>query len=159
MEELYSKLKTKHNEYYIKFVLLTYFNYDIEFQLEKEYEEKEKRKYQAELRKAVLKRYENRCVISGIKEEIILEVAHIIPVSECIVSSDKANIDNTLLLRTDIHNFFDQYLISINPITSIVETSCDYLILYNNKPITLNDGTRKYLKQHYNKYLYQYNKK
>ena len=92
------------------------------------------------------------CVISGISEEILLEVAHIKPVSKCDTEKEKVDINNTLLLWIDIHKYFDTYMISINPKTTKVEVKCDYLMKYNGIKINVNEQTKKYLKNHYSTY-------
>ena len=114
--------------------------------------ETESRFYQKKLRKECMNKYNNKCIISGNKEEILLEVAHIIPVSECNTNKQKSDVNNTLLLWVDIHRFFDKYLISINPKTSKVETKKKYLEKYDQLYVRLNDETKKYLEHHYNNY-------
>jgi predicted restriction endonuclease len=149
---IYNKLKALYNDHDIKFVLLTFYNYDIELELKKDTEEREYRHYQQILRKESFERYNNKCVISGIKEELLLEVAHIKPVSECELLQEKSDVNNTLLLWMDIHKYFDKYLISINPKTSKVEVKCEYLMKYNNLEVQLTDKTKEYLIEHYTKY-------
>lgn len=146
---IYERLKTLFNDHDIRFTLLTYFNYDINLELKQETEEREKRRYQKLLRKQCLERYQHKCVISGIDKNILLEVAHIKPVSECKSMQEKADINNVLLLWIDIHKYFDAYELSINPETCKVEVKCDYLLKYNGLEIELNTKTREYLKHHY----------
>lgn len=146
---IYEELKNQYNDYDIKFVLLTYYNYDVELEIEIQKEERENRFYQKSLRKKAFEKYKNRCVISNIDNKILLEVAHIKPVNECLSIQEKADVDNTLLLWVDIHKYFDVYDISINPQTCKVEVKCEYLVKYNNLHIELNDKTRKYLEHHY----------
>jgi hypothetical protein len=149
----FETLKQYYDEDYIKFTLLTEFDIDIDMEIRKDIENKEKRFYQKKLRKESLNMYNNKCIISDNKEDILLEVAHIVPVSECDNNSEKGDVYNTLLLWVDIHRFFDKYLISINPETGIVITNCDYLKQFNGKYIVLNNKTQKYMKQHYNKFV------
>jgi len=150
---IYNTLKKSYNEHDIKFVLLTYYDFDIELEMHKEKEERDKRYYQQILRKQAYIRYQNKCVISDINEKILLEVAHIKPVSECSNEQEKTDINNVLLLWIDIHKFFDAYLISINPKTLTVETKCEYLKKYNGMTIKINEQTRKYLENHYSKFI------
>ena len=150
--DIYNNLKNTYNQNYVKFALLVYFYCDVDEEIRKDYELKEKRKYQHLLRKQVLEKFKHKCVISGNQEEIVLEVAHIKPVSECLKNEDKLNVSNTLLLWNDVHKFFDLHLISVNPETSNVETEYEYLIKYNKKHLDLDCETKEYLKDHYMKY-------
>lgn len=149
---IYEKLKEKYNEHDIKFTLLTYFDTDIELEMRKGFHERENRYYQQMLRQQAFERYDNKCLISGIDEELLLEVAHIKPVSECKTENEKSDINNVLLLWIDIHKFFDAYQVSINPNTTKVEVKCDYLSKYDNKKIKINEKTKEYLKYHYEKF-------
>lgn len=54
-------------------------------------------------RKNILKAYENKCIITGVCMETVLEASHIIPVPER--GSDK--IENGLCFRSDIHQLYD----------------------------------------------------
>lgn len=150
---IYDKLRNRYNEHDIKFTLLTFFDYDVDLELKLSTEEREKRDYQRLLRQQAFERYNNRCIISGIDEDILLEVAHIKPVSRCDTVIEKADVDNTLLLWIDIHKYFDAYKISINPKTCRVVVKCDYLMKYNDLYLELNDSTRKYLEHHYSIFL------
>lgn len=154
-EYIFNNLIRTYNINDINFVYLVYYGVNIEEYTR--YELREKRKYQKILRKELLKKC-IKCSISGISEEILLEVAHIVPVSECVNVHDKQNIDNVLLLWIDIHKFFDNYDISINPRTCLVETLYPYLKKYNGLMIDINDGMKKYLKHHYNKYIMKMDK-
>lgn len=149
---IYDNLKQKFNEHDIKFILLMCYNCDIEKEIMIEYEEKEKRQYQKMLRLKAFEKYDNKCVISGIEKGILLEVAHIKPVSECKNIQEKSDVNNTLLLWIDIHKYFDNYQITINPNTSKIECKCDYLMKYNGIKLDLDKETKKYLEHHYSKY-------
>lgn len=146
-------MKLKFNEELVKFTLLTEFDIDIDLELQKVMEQREKRFYQGKLRKETIKMYNGMCPISGRYENELLEVAHIIPVHKCDSNSQKSDVNNTLLLWVDIHRFFDKYLISIDPTTSIVKVKCEYLQHYDGKYIQLTEMTKKYLENHYYKYL------
>jgi hypothetical protein len=65
---------------------------------------------QARFRRTLLERFKSTCVITGCVTEIVLEAAHIKPVSE--FGSDA--VDNGLLLRADLHRLFDYGRISIS---------------------------------------------
>ena len=71
----------------------------------------QKRRGQKKFRTGLIEIYQSECVISGCKLEEVLQAAHIYP-----YSGEKTNtLDNGLLLRSDIHDLFDMFLISINP--------------------------------------------
>jgi Predicted restriction endonuclease len=70
------------------------------------------RLFQHELRKLVLKKYNNKCLICGIDNENLLKVSHIKPVKDSPEYAGK--IDNTLLLCSLHDSLFDSGLISID---------------------------------------------
>jgi uncharacterized protein YjbI with pentapeptide repeats len=74
------------------------------------------RQGQSQFRKALLKAYNGRCVVTGCDIEAALEAAHIIPY--CLTKDN--NILNGLLLRADLHTLFDFNLLVINPETRFV---------------------------------------
>ena len=67
---------------------------------------------QGTFRKKLLKRFGSRCAITGTAVEEVLEAAHIVNYRSRIDD----NPQNGLLLRSDIHALFDNYLIGIEPI-------------------------------------------
>ena len=69
------------------------------------------RRGQKKFRDNLLRAYDSECVMSGCKEEEVLQAAHILPYTD----AETNKIDNGLLLRADLHNLFDLDLISINP--------------------------------------------
>jgi predicted restriction endonuclease len=68
---------------------------------------------QQQLRNELLKLYSGRCCITNCTIGEILSAAHIIPYS---ISYDNNN-TNALLLKTDIHDLYDAYLLGIEPST------------------------------------------
>ena len=66
---------------------------------------------QTNFREIVINGYEGTCCISGCTELASLEAAHIRPYS----GNNSNKIENSLLLRADIHKLFDRFLISIHP--------------------------------------------
>ncbi|WP_223857662.1 HNH endonuclease [Sphingobacterium micropteri] len=74
------------------------------------------RRGQQKFRDALLKRYNNTCVITGCKIVDILEAAHIRPYR----GKNDNHPSNGLLLRADIHTLFDLNLIAIDPDTMMV---------------------------------------
>ncbi len=74
------------------------------------------RQGQSKFRKALLKAYSGRCVVTGCNIEPALEAGHIIPY--CLTKDN--SILNGLLLRTDLHTLFDFNLVVIDPDTRLV---------------------------------------
>jgi predicted restriction endonuclease len=113
------------------------------------------RKYQKRFKKDLLKRYNNKCVISGNNCKDELEAAHIIPVSE----HGSYNIDNGLLLSSNLHKTFDKYYWSINPKKSVIEikeeTNVGSIKKYQGYKIDieLNYNILRNLENHYNIFL------
>lgn len=58
---------------------------------------------QAIFRNNVLVAFNSKCLITGVKLEVVLEAAHIMPVSK----KGKDTVDNGLCLRSDIHLLYD----------------------------------------------------
>jgi hypothetical protein len=81
------------------------------------------REGQAKFRAELLNVYNGKCAMTDCDVEAVLEAAHILP-----YNGIKSNyIANGLLLRSDIHKLFDQYLISINPNTNRIVISSNLL--------------------------------
>lgn len=78
---------------------------------EKQYYARIIRKGQPKLREALLQAYNNRCSISEHGPTNVLEACHIVPHSV----SGNNQLDNALLLRSDLHCLFDDGLLKINP--------------------------------------------
>ena len=116
-------------------------------------ETKDERKDQKKFRKELLKMYP-KCIVTDNDCETELDAAHIRPYSE----GGGFNLENGLILNTNIHRTFDKYLWSINPDTLIIECKNNYNIgsieKYKNKKINinlnLNKTIKKNLKYHYN---------
>jgi hypothetical protein len=99
------------------------FNHHLKFLLENCYdidvtENIKQRLNQTEFRNELLKKFNSCCLITGEDCEIELAACHIIPVKD----EESYDIDNGLLLRSNLHNTFDKYLWSINPETLIIES-------------------------------------
>lgn len=109
-------------------------------------------------RKAIINRYK-KCIISNMNIEVC-EACHIIPFSE----SNNFDINNGLLLNSNLHKLFDKYYWSINPETLCVEVSkkCntyDCITIYNNKHLVILkqfNETIEYLKEHYKQFKMLY---
>lgn len=76
------------------------------------------RKGQNNFRNTLFK-YWRKCSITGCEIKEIIDAAHIYPYR----SEKDNNIKNGLLLRTDLHRLFDNYLLSINPESLTVHIS------------------------------------
>ena len=112
---------------------------------------KEQRLNQDTFRKEVIKKY-NRCIISH-SIDIECEACHIIPYSIC----KNFDIDNGLLLSSDLHKTFDKYCWSINPKTLKVEINknindCGKIKNYEDTIVNIKLNNRLY-----NNLLYHYN--
>ena len=110
---------------------------------------------QTKFRNDIIKRYK-KCIISGNHPDIC-QASHIIPYSNSDLLN-KYDIDNGLLLSSELHTLFDRKDLIINPETLIVKINEKYLTnnnilnIYNGKKINveLNSKTIEYLKRYYN---------
>lgn len=73
--------------------------------------EKEQAEREWRLRGEVLDEDDGKCVISGETTAAVLDAAHICPVAD----GGEDSIQNTIILRTDIHRLFDRGMFRINP--------------------------------------------
>ncbi len=74
---------------------------------------------QPQFREALIRTYGPRCLITGTTIIEALEAAHI-----CAYRGERSNhIGNGLLLRADLHNLFDRFMFSINPVSLNVTLS------------------------------------
>ncbi|MBD2168830.1 HNH endonuclease [Calothrix membranacea FACHB-236] len=117
-----------------------------------------KRQGQSGFRKILLQAYNGKCCITDCDVEAVLEAAHIIPYQ----GTDTNHVANGLLLRADIHNLFDLYMISINPETGKVEVSSSlknspyWYLNGKNLSVPLELGSqpsKDALNYHYNKFI------
>lgn len=116
-------------------------------------EDKIKRSLQYKFRESLKQKY-SKCVISNRNVEIC-EACHIIPFCESELEN-KYNINNGLLLSSDLHKLFDKFMLSINEKMCVQlsknilndESYKDYH-KYHNKKLNLNKETMKNLSHHY----------
>ena len=115
------------------------------------FQTREQRLDQDSFRKELIKKY-NRCIISN-SINIECEACHIIPYSIC----KNFDIDNGLLLSSDLHKTFDKYCWSINPKTLKVEINknindCGKIKNYEDTTVNIKLNNRLYnnLSYHYN---------
>ena len=112
---------------------------------------REQRLDQDTFRKELIKKY-NRCIISN-SIDIECEACHIIPYAIC----KNFDVDNGLLLSSDLHKTFDKYCWSINPKTLKVEINknindCGKIKNYEDTTVNIKLNNRLY-----NNLLYHYN--
>jgi hypothetical protein len=69
------------------------------------------RKGSPQLRTKLLQLYDRRCAMSRCTVEDVLEVAYIVP----FLGDHTNNLNNLILLRSDLHVLFDLHLIAIDP--------------------------------------------
>jgi putative restriction endonuclease len=74
------------------------------------------RKGQKKLRDKLLYQYEGKCAITGCDIESVLHACHIRPFAE----SKSCLTEDAILLRADIHDLFDDWLVVIHPDTLCV---------------------------------------
>jgi hypothetical protein len=114
---------------------------------------KEQRLTQDTFRKELIQKY-NRCIISN-SIDIECEACHIIPYSIC----KNFDVDNGLLLSSDLHKTFDKYYWSINPNTLKVEINknindCGKIKNYEDTRVNIKLNSDLYynLLYHYNNF-------
>src|SRR4051794_4193961 len=78
---------------------------------------------QSEFRQRLLDAYGGRCAVTGCDVEEALQAAHIIPY----LGEHSNETSNGILLRADVHNLFDSYVLSIDPDTSTVRIAPNLL--------------------------------
>ena len=153
LTEIYLLLTTKYPNLEDDIKLLFMVEYKVN---PKTYTLQENRDYQQQLRNNAIRKYNGKCIISGKSDLLLLETAHIKQVFEC-NDYEKKDDNNILLLWLDIHKYFDNYLLSINPDTLKVEignsvSKDNNMYKYNGKyigNIDLGIETVKYLEHHY----------
>ena len=117
--------------------------------------EERKKRDDKHFKKDVKKRYNNRCIISGVS--VTSQVCHIKPLNIC-DDNEKYDVNNGILLRDDLHTLFDRHDIIIDPETHTVKVSdsimnSDYDKCYhqfNGVVLKINDMSKRYLELKYN---------
>lgn len=115
-------------------------------------------KEQAKFRIDCLNRFNNTCVLSGIKCVQVLDAAHIIPAEY--KTYQNVNTENALLLEKTLHYAFDNFLFSINPKKMeirISKTMQEDEVLYKRlESLTVNceftDLEKDHLQWHYERF-------
>ena len=106
------------------------------------YKNKQERTEQEKFRRDLLNTY-GKCIITGSNCFVELEAAHIVNFRE---DNRNNTIDNGLLLKSNIHKTFDEYLWTINPDTLMIEIkdniNAGEIMNYNGKKININNALR-----------------
>jgi len=155
--------KTDYKYFYNNYKQFNYDSYkelklDLDFLLINIYSDikklKDQRLDQDTFRKELIKKY-NKCIISN-SIDIECDACHIIPYSIC----KNFDIDNGLLISSDLHKTFDKYYWSINPNTLKIEINknindCGKIKNYNDIKINIKINNNLYnnLLYHYNNFL------
>jgi predicted restriction endonuclease len=122
---------------------------------EPEYQFSKKRIGQEEFRQKLAERYDSKCILTNTAK---YEACHIVPFSD----THNMSIDNGLLLNSQHHKLFDDYIWSINPQTLCIEINYSlansndvFIRMIQNKHLPIlrsYPNTIKYLTKHYEKF-------
>lgn len=143
----------------ITFETILFIAYDLyKYKPEKDVVEKKlKRQYQTKFRKELEKKYK-KCIISK-RNIAICEACHIVPFCDSDLIK-RYDINNGLLLSSDLHKLFDKHMFSIDNNNRIIlsnkilkDESYEDYHKYHNKKIELDNGTMKNLKIHYAQFM------
>lgn len=108
-------------------------------------------------RQEILKKWGDKCSITGCSHKEILISSHIKGWSEC-NEDERLDIDNGILLSPHIDSLFDKHLISFEDDGSIIisdkvsKEDLDILGVTKSIRLKVDDGMKKYLKHHRNKF-------
>ncbi len=109
--------KSFNYESYDDFELDLYFLIECLYSNYKIYKNKQERVEQEQFRRDLINKY-GKCIITGSTCLTELEAAHIV---EFYKNNNNNTISNGLLLKSNIHKTFDEYLWTINPKTLMIE--------------------------------------
>ena len=123
--KMYHKLLESYSKARVQFVMYDLFEYehdssDDELSREEASKKELENRKDDIFRKNVKERYNNECIISG--TDMACDVCHLIPFSKS-TKKEKYDVNNGIVLRSDIHTLFDTGDIKINPDTMMVELS------------------------------------
>ena len=108
-------------------------------------------------RQEILKKWGNKCSISGCSLTEILISSHIKGWSES-NEDERLDVDNGILLSPNIDSLFDKHLISFQDNGSIMisnkvsKEDLEYLGISNSVKLKVDDGMKKYLLHHRSKF-------
>ena len=162
-ENILNKYKDNIYENVVLYFLKYYF--DIEYQVSEEKEIEDSTHVQVcrnddEFKKRVKDRFKT-CIICDIYEchKSSYQVAHIFDFSKCKTEVEKYDVNNGILLCSNMHKYFDDSLLKFvldgecgdNYLVKIVfsDTMCDYMFYkkYNGKQILFNKENIEYIKK------------
>lgn len=121
------------------------------------YTNKQERTQQEQFRRDLINKY-NKCIITGSSCLTELEAAHIVNFRD---DNSNNNIDNGLLLKSNIHKTFDDNLWCINPKSLLIEVKNNIdageIMNYNGTKINIifNEQMITNLKRRYNDFINQ----
>jgi len=162
--EKYNNQKINKDEFYdykkFDYIDESIFNYHLTFLLENCYNIKiiDNSRYrlnQSEFRKQLLQKFNNKCIVTGENCIDELEACHIIPINE----NESYNLNNGIILISNLHKTFDKYLWSINPETFTIEIKNNVNVgnikhyMGQKINIVLNNELINNMKYHYNKFI------
>lgn len=108
-------------------------------------------------RQEILKKWGNKCSITGCSLTEILISSHIKGWSEC-NEDERLDVDNGILLSPHIDSLFDKHLISFKDDGSIIisdkvsKEDLDILGISKSISLKVDEGMKKYLKHHRNRF-------
>ena len=108
-------------------------------------------------RQEILKKWGNKCSITGCSLTEILISSHIKGWSEC-NEDERLDVDNGILLSPHIDSLFDKHLISFEDDGSIMisekvsKEDLDILGISKSIRLKVDEGMKKYLKHHRNRF-------
>ena len=108
-------------------------------------------------RQEILKKWGNKCSITGCSLTEILISSHIKGWSEC-NEDERLDVDNGILLSPHIDSLFDKHLISFEDDGSIIisekvsKQNLDILGISKSIRLKVDEGMKKYLKHHRNRF-------
>ena len=149
VEKRYKLLIETYDKSIIDYYMYDKYNY---LYCEDNINNKINRNGQITFKKLLIERY--KCCIISKNTENTCDAAHIIPYSK-LDTNNKYNIDNGLLIRTDLHRYFDNKILKINPQTLIISFDSEWLNKnknyeeYNNIKVDINENSIKYLIEFY----------
>jgi len=149
LENRYELLLEKYDKSIIDFYMYDKYNYLYNKDTQKL---QINRNGQTNFKNQLIDRY--KCCIISNNTADICDAAHIIPYSQ-LETTNRYNIDNGLLLRTDLHRCFDNKILIINPQTLIISFDNEWLEknknyqIYNNNRVNINENSIKYLVEYY----------
>ena len=159
MESMFEELERKYNFFDVELGYYSYLNYLDKNNIQsndKKMEFKEIRK-DYNYKQNVKNIYNEKCIITGTDMDEC-SICHIKPLCESL-DDEKYDFNNGIILSESLHRLFDKYLFTIHPDTFeiiISEKTKNKKSLINdfcNKKLDINFNSKKYLDDHYNKFI------